>query len=322
MDKKKGSKEEQIEDSISKWYTGVAASTNTKKPTDTSSPSPSSTSSLPGHTYIAFTKHTKHTKHPNTQNTQTTFTSPSNILAEFVTEVIEDPSSRSRIGGETSTARARDIQNLKMRGLEWVPDDLVTACSNCAAAFSVVARRVRRQRERKREREKCGRPANVTWQYVCRDEHTNTSQYRFLSSSFLSPSSSFSLLLSLISAQHHCRLCGKIFCATCCPKNREVPFPHILNHNYPVRVCCRCYAVDPIDAHTAAVLTIHLMRTGEILSGSADGTVRVWEVMWEVDQTSGGQCIATLCGHTADVTGDNNDFFFIGAIERAEILNV
>jgi hypothetical protein len=105
------------------------------------------------------------------------------------------------------------------------------------------------------------------------------------------------------SSQHHCRLCGKIFCANCCPKNREIPFPHILNHNYPVRVCCRCYAVDPIDAHTAGVLTLHLMRTGEILSGSADGTVRVWEVMWEVDQTSGGQCIATLCGHTGDVTG-------------------
>lgn len=115
-----------------------------------------------------------------------------------------------------------------------------------------------------------------------------------------------SLFLSLshtLVMQHHCRLCGKIFCANCCPKNREIPFPHILNHNYPVRVCCRCYAVDPIDAHTDAVLTIHLMRTGEILSGSADGTVRVWEVMWEVDQTSGGQCIATLCGHSSDVTG-------------------
>jgi hypothetical protein len=64
------------------------------------------------------------------------------IPVEFVTEVVEDPSARSRIGGDTSTTRARDIQNLKMRGLDWVADDLVAACTHCAATFSVVVRRV------------------------------------------------------------------------------------------------------------------------------------------------------------------------------------
>jgi len=156
-------------------------------------------------------------------------------------EVVEE-FQKSRVGADSSSNRARDIQNLRSRGLEWEDDAAHPACHHCANPFSVVTRR------------------------------------------------------------HHCRLCGRIFCSACCPPNKEVPFPAILNHNFPVRACCLCFNMDSLDAHTDELLHITSLSTGEIISASADHSIRIWEVVWEIDNTSGGQCVATLCGHTEAVT--------------------
>merc|ERR1712176_1219054 len=72
---------------------------------------------------------------------------------------------------------------------------------------------------------------------------------------------------------------------------------------FPVRACCLCYRVDEVDAHTEELLCITGLSTGEIVSTSADYSIRIWEVVWEIDNSSGGQCIATLNGHTGPVTG-------------------
>ena len=49
---------------------------------------------------------------------------------------------KSRVGGGDASLRARDIQNLKMRGLEWADDDAHQSCFHCHTNFSVVVRRV------------------------------------------------------------------------------------------------------------------------------------------------------------------------------------
>uniref|UniRef100_A0A7S4KGL3 FYVE-type domain-containing protein n=1 Tax=Paramoeba aestuarina TaxID=180227 RepID=A0A7S4KGL3_9EUKA len=204
--KKKGkTKEEQIEDTISRWQSGGSASSMASSSRDTSA-----------------------------NNTS---------RVELFTKEVTEEKGKARVGEDAKSLRARDIQNLKSRGLEWLDDDAHSHCFHCNNPFSVVVRR------------------------------------------------------------HHCRLCGRIFCADCCPPNKDVPFPAILNHNFPVRACCLCYNMESLDAHTDAILHIFSLSTGEVVSTSADNTLRIWEVVWEIDDTSGGQCIATLCGHTASVTG-------------------
>lgn len=72
------------------------------------------------------------------------------FLCHFLSDVGEDEfkhgeTEKIRIGTDPETIRARDIQALKSRGMEWVPDESVSNCGICSSAFSVLSRRVRLQ---------------------------------------------------------------------------------------------------------------------------------------------------------------------------------
>ena len=43
--------------------------------------------------------------------------------------------------------------------------------------------------------------------------------------------------------------------------------------------------MESLDAHTDTILCIFMLETGEVVSTSADNTLRIWEVVWEIDDT-------------------------------------
>uniref|UniRef100_A0A8C5IM24 FYVE-type domain-containing protein n=1 Tax=Junco hyemalis TaxID=40217 RepID=A0A8C5IM24_JUNHY len=52
---------------------------------------------------------------------------------------------------------------------------------------------------------------------------------------------------TLLRRRHHCRSCGRIFCARCSPNTAVLPY---YSQSKPVRVCTHCYSTHLPDFHS------------------------------------------------------------------------